>query len=569
MSMAQALPRSKGLALVVEDEPTSRLILCQLLRGEGYEVMAAEDGRHGVALFVEHRPDLAFIDVLLPDIDGYEVSRRIRSLAGDRYVPLVFLSSVDERAALVRCVEAGGDDFLPKPCRRDVLRAKLAVIERTRGLYERIARQHEELVLLHEQVHREQQIAEQVFTTAVMSDNVATGVLRCLIKSTAIFNGDIMLSAHTPDGGLCVLLGDFTGHGLAAAIGALPLSQTFHAMCAKGFGMTEMLVEINRKLHNLLPTGMFVACIVIRLEPSLEHATVWNSGMPDLLVRHGTSGELRHRVPSCHPPLGVLDAFLPGAVPQQLSLAEGDEIILCSDGVTEARDSQGELFGEARLERAVLRAAPGQAFESVSVSLTNHIGMAELDDDISLVVVPCVSALFERSRDQVPALTGSSGDWQWGMRLDGARLAKVDPVPLAITQLASMGVPLWHRQQLYTVLSELFSNALEHGVLGLDSALKHSPEGFADYYAARERGLAGLHDGFVSIRLEYREGDAQGLLRVEVEDSGPGFDVAAWPAEDRLSVVRPSGRGILMVRSLCRSLDYAEGGRRACAEYLI
>lgn len=572
MSAAPCAPSSKGLVLVVEDEPTSREILCRLLDGEGYEVIAAADGLSGVELFARHRPALAFLDVLLPDIDGYEVSRRIRALSGDRYVPLVFLSSTAEREALVRYVEAGGDDFLSKPCRRDLLRAKLAVIERTRGLYERIARQNAELLELHEQLSREQQIAEQVFATAVISDNVATGVLRCLIKSTDIFNGDIMLSAHTPDGGLCVLLGDFTGHGLAAAIGALPLSQSFHAMCGKGFGMHEMLVEINRKLRRLLPAGMFVACAVIRLEPGLAHAMVWNSGMPDLLVRDGHSGNLRHRIPSSHPPLAVLDEFLPGCAPHQIALAEGDEIILCSDGVTEARDGGGEQFGEARLIEAVLRAPAGQVFESVSVSLSSHIGLASLEDDISLVVVPCVPALFERRPGAARAVEMlPQGPWEWSLRLEGARLAQVDPVPLAITQLASMGVSLSHRQQIYIVLAELFSNALEHGVLRLDSRLKHSPDGFAAYYAERERQLAGLREGFVSLRLDYHplDGRGHGRLGVEVEDSGPGFDPHAMEMGRGAEKSRPCGRGIVMVRGLCQQLDYAEDGRRARAEYLL
>lgn len=558
-----------GPALVVDDDPTSRLVLERMLLAEGYQVLAAINGGDAVGQFAAASPGLVFLDVMLPDIDGYEVARQIRELAGDRYVPLVFLSSLSEGEALTRCIAAGGDDFLSKPCRREVLRAKLTAIERTRRLYERARRQNDELNLLHDRMQRDQEIAEQVFSAAVMADNAASDLLQTLLRSADTFNGDIMLSAPTPQGGLCVLLGDFTGHGLAAAIGALPLSQTFHAMVGKGFGMQEVLTEINAKLRHLLPTGMFMAGCLVRLEPDLSHATIWNSGMPDVLIRDGASGALRARVPSQHPPLGVLPRFLPGVAPLSLEIANGDTILLCSDGVTEASDPGGELFGEARLEAAVCDAPADAIFARVTASLDAFTRGAHQDDDISLVVIPCQPALFGRrpqGGEGTPGLPTTS--WAWSLRLEADSLRSTDPLPLAIGHLAAMGIPEAHRQPLFMILAELFSNALEHGLLGLDSCLKHETDGFVAYYAQREQALAALADGAITLSLACRQEDGQAVIVLGMTDTGPGFDVDGLEratAGGRL----PCGRGIQVVRGLCRSLVFLDQGRRVEARYVL
>ena len=108
------------------------------------------------------------------------------------------------------------------------------------------------------------------------------------------------------------------------------------------------------------------------------------------------------------------------------------------------------------------------------------------------------------------------------------------------------------------MLAELYSNALEHGVLGLDSALKANAEGFSEYYRQRSVRLATLTDGFVRFHLQLLPEGTGGRLIVRVEDSGSGFEAPLQPAQPR-DAHSLSGRGLALVRQLSERCSWGDG----------
>ena len=431
---------SRGVALVVEDELTSRLILKAQLVRENYQVVMAAEGMEALEQYEAVQPDIVFLDVVLPDLYGFEVARRIKAMAGEKFVPIIFLTGLKEEDALAESVEAGGDDFLSKPVNFEVLKAKVVAIERIRDLYERVRLQNLELSQLHARMQFEQDIAELILSGAVMAPNVAMPPIQSLLRAATTFNGDILISAYTPSGGLSLLLGDFTGHGLAAAIGALPVAEVFRSMTASGFPLHEVLAELNRKLYRLLPTGMFLAAAALRIEPDLCAAVVWNSGLPDVALC-GTTG-VRRRVGSLHPPLGAVSELLPGCVPAMLDLAPGDAFVLCSDGVTEACNAGDEMFGEARFEQVLAANPPERLFAAICDALDAFVGAAVQKDDISLAVLPCTAELFAQARVQEdPGCRCGLPGWEWALELEGGNLARVDPFAAGHASIAGHGHP--------------------------------------------------------------------------------------------------------------------------------
>jgi anti-sigma regulatory factor (Ser/Thr protein kinase) len=133
---------------------------------------------------------------------------------------------------------------------------------------------------------------------------------------------------------------------------------------------------------------------------------------------------------------------------------------------------------------------------------------------------------------------------------------------MLVSQLQAIPGLVEHGSVLNTVLSELYSNALEHGVLGLSSTLKQGPSGFERYLDARERGLAKLRDGWVKISASCRQHDDGGELVVRVEDSGPGFD---WQALKPVSAQQPNTCGLDLLRGLCAEVGFEGQGNRAFA----
>lgn len=120
--------------LVVDDTATSRQIVQVFLLKLGFEVILAEDGARGVARYESEAPDIVIMDVLMPVMDGYEATRRIKALAGEHWVPVVFLSALENQESLVAGLDAGGDDYLQKPVNLLVLDAKLRSLTRALAL---------------------------------------------------------------------------------------------------------------------------------------------------------------------------------------------------------------------------------------------------------------------------------------------------------------------------------------------------------------------------------------------------------------------------------------------------
>ena len=119
--------------LLVDDEENLRSMLSAALRYNGYHVVAAADGAGALNAVEEHRPAAVVLDVMLPDIDGFEVCRTLRA-RGDN-TPVVFLTAVDSTADTVRGLTVGGDDYLAKPFSLEELVARLdAVLRRSSDL---------------------------------------------------------------------------------------------------------------------------------------------------------------------------------------------------------------------------------------------------------------------------------------------------------------------------------------------------------------------------------------------------------------------------------------------------
>ena len=152
----------------------------------------------------------------------------------------------------------------------------------------------------------------------------------------------------------------------------------------------------------------------------------------------------------------------------------------------------------------------------------------------------------------------------------GARsLRERDPLPLVLDFLAGLPGLAEKRQELFLILSELFYNALDHGLLRIESSIKEEDEGFSRFYELRDERRAALADGRIRLELEHRpgEGDAGGELLMVVEDSGGGFDFEREFPEF-VANLGSSGRGIPLVRSLCRELRYVAPGNRVEAVYV-
>lgn len=144
--METPIPGSSQLTvLIVDDQRSVRMVAAAELTAAGYLVLEADNAGQAMDMFRRQRPDLVLLDVEMPQYDGYAVARQMRLDEPDGWTPIVFLSGRGDDEALWKGIEAGGDDYLIKPLRPVVLRAKLHAMQRLQGMRRRLLSITEEL----------------------------------------------------------------------------------------------------------------------------------------------------------------------------------------------------------------------------------------------------------------------------------------------------------------------------------------------------------------------------------------------------------------------------------------
>ena len=130
---AGAVPADRGFVLVVDDIETNRDILSRHLEQQGHTVAVAENGRRALEMVKTHAFDLVLLDIMMPEMDGYQVLQRLKGDDTWRDIPVIMISALDELGSVVRCIEMGAEDYLPKPFDPVLLEARTnACLEKKR-----------------------------------------------------------------------------------------------------------------------------------------------------------------------------------------------------------------------------------------------------------------------------------------------------------------------------------------------------------------------------------------------------------------------------------------------------
>ncbi|MFK5986649.1 MAG: fused response regulator/phosphatase [Pseudomonadota bacterium] len=568
--------------LLVDDDATNRLVLSAYLKKDGHSTLVAENGQQAIDIFTSEAPDMILMDVMMPVMDGYEATKKIKELS-EKFIPIIFLTAMTDEKALSKCVEVGGDDFLTKPYNRVILNAKIEALTRVSKLYNTVYEQNRELEKHNIQQLQEQKVARKVFNSIMQKGCLDKSIFNIHLSPVSLFNGDVILAAVKPSGGLNILFGDFTGHGLGAALGALPLSEIFYAMSSKGYGLADICQEINLKLKQQLPVGMFLAACLLELDPANRVVKVWNGAIPGAYILRKT-GELL-KLESTHLPFAILPSSCFSSKTEIIEIFDGDRIVLSTDGILEAENTAGKMYGTQRFEETLLKLASKQLLDnnsgkpaSLMQEMIDAVEKYTLDqafnDDITLAIVACdFDFINELSTDKVMDNISIDSNWEFSFLLHINTLKKIDPRPILNQILTAIMGKRDNHTQLNMILSEMFCNSLDHGLLELDSAIKSTPQGFMDFYEQKATRLEALEKGFINIVLANKKAEnveKGSHLTIVFEDSGVGFDTTKLEKiEDMKNNETYCGRGYPLIKSFCESVQYNQLGNRIEAVFFI
>lgn len=146
--------------LVVDDTPANVKLLVDLLAAKGYQAIAAASGEEALARIAEQVPDLVLLDIMMPGLSGYDVCRRIRADAATALLPVVLCTSLDPKQERINGIEAGADDFIPKPINQQELFARVKSLLRIKALQDEVKAQALQLAEWNQKL--EQRVQEQL-----------------------------------------------------------------------------------------------------------------------------------------------------------------------------------------------------------------------------------------------------------------------------------------------------------------------------------------------------------------------------------------------------------------------
>lgn len=424
----------------------------------------------------------------------------------------------------------------------------------------------------YDKTEEELRIGSDIMSRITDAQSTSDPNVRMRIQPATHYSGDIILVARTPANVLHIMLADAVGHGLLAAINLLPLSQVFKAMTRKGFPVARIAEELNLKTNRLMPVDRFIGAAIVSIDFREQVIEVWNGGVPPTILVD-TRGTILHEWKSRHVPLGMLseDEFLPEV--EAFHYEDDCQLYVFSDGLPEAESPAKEAFGLERIRQLLQGSPPGERFDELMHKLETHLDRASAHDDVSILManIPLAQEQKERAQKSGTSLgdVPEPGSWRMSIVSSGIELRYLDVIGLVEQIAGQIRAAAKHYSQLYVILTELFNNALDHGILRLDSSIKQGPDGFENFVRLREERLRTLDSGSIEIGVEKVLIDGRDGVRIRMIDSGNGFDYAAFQVTGGEVAQGQHGRGIALIRSMAYRLEYAGAGNEVTVYYVF
>ncbi|CAK0781759.1 hypothetical protein CCP3SC15_970006 [Gammaproteobacteria bacterium] len=294
------LQHDKPRILIVEDSIESLAIWFEVMVTD-YLLVTAVSGEEVLRMAsTSPLPDLILLKVMMPDMDGFEVYRRLKNRQDTADIPVIFITARPNEENEIQAFNVGGVDYLSTSISPVVVMGRV----KTHLILHKARR---DLADERDRLQSERKVIEDILLSMWEQPLLREDFVRILSVPVERTSGDIFLLARRPDGFIHAMVGDSTGHGLSSAIIGPMVMDIFHAMTGKGFSPEEILREINRKLYRA-PRNIFMASCFVELSPGLDVIRLWNGGMPEVLFLRKEKWFLEW--PSDHFPLGIKPTLL-------------------------------------------------------------------------------------------------------------------------------------------------------------------------------------------------------------------------------------------------------------------
>lgn len=373
--------------LAVDDNSVNIKVVSQYLLKQAYEVITAESGEEAIEKYKSEAPDIILMDIMMGGMNGLEATAKIKSLAGDKWVPVIFMSALASEEDKIKGLDVGGDDYITKPIEFNILGAKLKAVQRISDIQHKLSETMSELQLYKKAEEREQEMAYDLMESLFATEHLGGNDFHVWHIPAARFSGDLIIAEKYSENRFYLLHADSTGHGLTAALPLLPVSQTFYHMVKEGFAIGQMAKQMNKQLKKIMPINRFVAITLLLVDYSNNIVEVWNGGNPPVFVMNEHQA-VEQKIESTHLALGILPDEAFDEKTEFVKCEGNNSIVMYSDGLVEAENSEGKLFDEDMLLEVLKTNQLGSKLRNNIVdAVTSHLDGEKAHDDMSLVVL--------------------------------------------------------------------------------------------------------------------------------------------------------------------------------------
>lgn len=373
--------------LVVDDNETNRDLLSRRLSRKGHAVELAEHGRQALTMLADKPFDLVMLDIMMPGMNGYEVLERIKADPDLQHIPVIMITAVDDQDSVIRCIEMGAEDHLPKPFNPAVLQARVNASLAKKQLHDREK-------IYAESLARELEIGRKIqmgFLPETLP-TVAGWEIAARFRPARQVAGDFYDAFTLPDGSIALIVADVCDKGVGAALFMALFRSLLRALAEQWFagGASESslhatVVATNDYIARThASANMFATVFFGVLDPRTGTMTYVNAGhdSPYILT---PAGDVRATLQPTGPALGMMPG-LPFRT-EHVTLNPGDTLLAVTDGVFDAHAPGGESFGEGRLLAHGCSGGAAVMLDAVQASLAAFQGSEPAFDDVTMLAV--------------------------------------------------------------------------------------------------------------------------------------------------------------------------------------
>jgi sigma-B regulation protein RsbU (phosphoserine phosphatase) len=344
-----AKEQNRKTILIVDDAPENLDLLSGILKST-YKVKVAKSGEHALKIIAKSLPDLILLDVMMPEMDGYEVCMQLKSDDSTKNIPIIFVTAMEQESDETKGLELGAADYITKPISPSIVQARIKTQLALKGSIEKLHSAYKIIEAQKDRMQQELNVGRDI-QLAMVPKNFPTSnnfSVHAVLEPAREVGGDFYDVFTIDDDHICICIGDVSGKGVPAALFMAVSKTLLNSRASSDSSTASIVTHINKELSKDNENCLFVTLFVCILNTRTGELITTNAGHNPPYLKH-IDGSITALTSGNGPAVaGIEEATY---TENTIHLQDGDTLLLFTDGVTEADDLEGVLFGEDKLKK--------------------------------------------------------------------------------------------------------------------------------------------------------------------------------------------------------------------------